>query len=32
MERTCHQCGNLLAEGAAFCFKCGAPQIRVSSP
>ncbi len=32
MERACHQCGNPLSEGSAFCFKCGAPQIRVSPP
>ena len=30
MDRPCHRCGVLIAEGAPFCPQCGAPQIRVS--
>ena len=29
MEHTCHRCGAVLSEGAAFCNQCGAPQVRV---
>lgn len=29
MEHTCHRCGALLSDGAAFCNQCGAPQVRV---
>lgn len=30
MDRPCHRCGALIAEGAPFCPQCGAPQIRVA--
>ncbi len=30
MDRPCHRCNALIAEGAPFCPQCGAPQIRVA--
>lgn len=30
VDRPCHRCGAVIAEGAPFCPQCGAPQIRVA--
>lgn len=32
MEHPCYRCQAEIAEGAAFCAHCGAPQIRVALP
>lgn len=32
MEHSCYRCQAEIAEGAAFCAHCGAPQIRVALP
>jgi hypothetical protein len=30
MDHPCHKCGHSIEDGKAFCFQCGAPQIRVA--
>ena len=32
MEHACQRCGTLVEDGAPFCPKCNAPQIRVNAP
>lgn len=32
MDHPCHNCGQTIEEGKAFCPQCGAPQIRVMMP
>lgn len=32
MKTLCHNCRNVVPEGAAFCPECGAPQLRVGAP